>query len=211
MLATVSPRMLASSDIHFPPLKQLPSIFPLSRPALNQYTNSSNMSEMQQTDDGVNSSVPVPTSSFNTAIFSSWAQRNIQLSVYFLTVYDEKRAQFELLSDKNSSDTSSGSSNSSSSGESNTDIFILNSLVSLVPFSVSWTDIHICILHSEVPYSQVLIALNGSVVGLGVSRNEQQQQELVSTPIPLLASSKMDKKYPNLLARPVLAPCIGLG
>ena len=71
------------------------------------------------------------------------------------------------------------------------------------PFAARWIDLRIAFSHEPVAYSEVLIALNGALVGLCIDSNQYATANPAVDPAA--------EGYPALLATAPLCPAVGLG
>lgn len=73
------------------------------------------------------------------------------------------------------------------------------SLLSCVPYCVPWSQVAIHVMHSEIPWNQILYSINASVVGLAESSSDQ-----------IYRREQCDNS-PFFFANNPITECIGLG
>lgn len=76
----------------------------------------------------------------------------------------------------------------------------ITSLLSCVPYSVPWKQVAIHIMHTELPWDQILYSVNASVVGLGETSPDQMHRR-----------EDADNFEPCYFMDNPIAECIGLG
>jgi hypothetical protein len=72
-------------------------------------------------------------------------------------------------------------------------------------YKVEWKDLRIRIIHKEVAPSQIMYALNGTIVGLGYDQTDYEY------PNPQQRKLAEEQRLPLILQKTPLCHCLGYG